>query len=72
MKTKFHQFFLPLKYLLRLKKFLHLLIWMCGIVTKDRIINEYIRDSLRVTPTENKMRGNRLRRFMWYAFASTC
>lgn len=38
-----------------------MLYWMCGKTRKDRIRNEYIRESVRITPIGEKMVEYRLR-----------
>ena len=35
--------------------------WMCGYLRVDRIMNEVIRDIVKVTPIKDKMRETRLR-----------
>ena len=42
---------------------MRMLRWSCGLILKDRVRNEYIRGSLKVTPISNKIKENRLR---WY------
>ena len=37
--------------------------WMCGYTRLDKISNEVIRDLVKVTPIEDKMRETRLRWF---------
>lgn len=39
--------------------------WMSGVVTEDKIRNEYVRDSIGVVSVVEKMRENRLR---WFGY----
>ncbi|KAJ8704761.1 hypothetical protein PYW08_012081 [Mythimna loreyi] len=42
---------------------MRMLRWMCGVTRMDKVRNEYIRESLKVAPETEKLKGNRL---SWY------